>query len=143
MAATVLQEALRIKKGGDPVATGLQVYGDDFDTPDGTCIRDYIHVNDLGRAHMLAAERLIERRTNGAEAYNLGIGRGFSILEIINVCQKITAVPIEYQIVTRRPGDPSRLVGNAQKATEVLGWSPKYLEIDRIIETAWHYMNRH
>ncbi len=111
--------------------------GEDFDTPDGTCVRDYIHVGDLCRAHLLAARRLAEGRTSGAEAYNLGIGRGFSVREVIRVCEAVTGVPIGYTAAPRRPGDPPRLVANAAKAREVLGWVPEYVEIARIIGTAW------
>ena len=136
----VLREALRVKKGGDPAATQLRVNGDDFATPDGTCIRDYIHVADLCRAHLLAGERLMEQRAAGAEAYNLGIGKGFSVKEVIEVCRKVTGAPIEYKVAGRRPGDPPRLVANADKARRELGWTPEYVDLVSIVETAWRYM---
>ncbi len=138
----VLREALRVKKGGDPAATALRVYGGDFDTPDRTCVRDYVHVHDLCRAHLIAIRRLLEGRVEGAEAYNLGIGRGFSVKEVINICRAITGIDIRYLIEGRRAGDPPRLVADATKAREVLGWMPEYVEIEKIIETAWRYMDR-
>ena len=85
----VLREALRVKQGGDPAATQLRVFGEDFDTPDGTCVRDYVHVEDLCRAHLIAIRRLLEGKVAGAEGYNLGIGRGFSVKEVIDVCRAL------------------------------------------------------
>jgi len=139
----VLREAKRVMAGGDPAATGLRVFGDDFDTPDGTCIRDYIHVSDLCSAHVAALRRLMAGAAVGAEAYNLGIGRGFSNKEVIEVCRKVTGVPFEYQMAGRRSGDPSRLVGDASKAREVLGWVPDYTDMEAIIATAWRMVGGH
>ena len=138
----VLREALRVKRGGDPDATHLRVFGEDFDTPDGTCVRDYVHVEDLCRAHLLAIRRLVDGRVEGAEAYNLGIGRGFSVKEVIDVCRSVTGVDIRYQVEGRRAGDPPRLVAAAAKARAVLGWAPEYVELGRIVETAWRYLER-
>jgi UDP-glucose 4-epimerase len=139
----VLEEALRLKKGGDPANTALQVFGTDFDTRDGSCIRDYIHVSDLCRAHILAAERLFSGKSGGgAEYYNLGNGRGFSVLEIINACRSVTGQPITYLEMPRRAGDPAELVGDARLATEVLGWKPNYVELEQIIQTPWDWMLR-
>lgn len=135
----VLQEALRIQKGGDPKETTLCVYGDDFDTPDGTCIRDYIHVNDLCDAHLSAMNRLLDGKVSDAEAYNLGNGQGFSVKEVIESCKRVTGVDIRYRIADRRTGDPPRLVGSAEKAKKFLGWSPQITKLDDIIETAWNW----
>jgi len=138
----VLQEAQRVKRGGNPPDTQLRVNGDDFDTPDGTCIRDYVHVNDLGSAHLLALKRLLGGAVEGMECYNLGIGRGFSVKEVIETCRAVTGMPVQYKVVSRRAGDPPRLVGNADKARSALGWSPKYVELAAIIETAWRYLEK-
>jgi UDP-glucose 4-epimerase len=137
----VLEEALRLKKGGDPADTLLQVFGTDFDTRDGSCIRDYIHVSDLCRAHILAAEHLSNGKSAcGAEYYNLANGLGFSVLEVINACRSVTGQPITYREMPRRGGDPAELVGDARLATEVLGWNANYVEIEQIIQTAWDWM---
>jgi UDP-glucose-4-epimerase GalE len=137
----VLEEALRLKQGGDPADTRLRVFGTDFETPDGTCIRDYIHVSDLCRAHLLSAERLLsDEFGSGAEYYNLGNGRGYSVLEIIEVCRNVTNQPIAYRKMPRRPGDPAELVGDARLASQVLGWRPDRVELEGIIQTAWDWM---
>ena len=135
----VLQEALRVKKGGNPEDTKLQVFGDDYDTQDGTCIRDYIHVYDLCEAHMAAMKRLVDEQIQGAEAYNLGNGNGFSVKEVIEACRRVTGIDIQYKVTERRSGDPPVLVGSAKKAREVLGWKPKYTDLDEIIKTAWNW----
>jgi len=135
----VLKEALRVQHGGKPEDTTLRVFGDDYNTPDGTCIRDYIHVQDLCDAHVAAMNRLQEDKTDGAEAFNLGNGKGFSVKEVIESCRRVTGVDICYKIAKRRSGDPPRLVGSAWKAKEVLKWEPKFSDIDRIIKTAWKW----
>jgi UDP-glucose 4-epimerase len=139
----VLLEALRVRAGGDPEATTLQVFGNDFPTADGTCVRDYVHVNDLCQAHSLALERLLAGRVDGAEAYNLGNGKGFSVLEIISACQTITGVPIRYRIIERRAGDPSCLIGSSVHARAVLGWQPAHDSLNEMIGTAWDWFKRH
>jgi len=133
----VLKEALRIRNGGDPADTGLEVFGDDFDTPDGTCVRDYIHVTDLCTAHLAALARLEKDAVSGAEAYNLGNGNGYSVRQVIDACSRVTGMEIPYRVSGRREGDPPFLVGSADKAREVLGWEPEFTALDRIIETAW------
>ena len=115
----------------------LKVFGDDYETPDGTCVRDYVHVNDLCMAHLLGLEFLRVHR--GAHAFNLGNGSGFSVHEVLDVAQKITGVPVKFELTDRRPGDPSRLVADSAHARESLGWSPKYTELDAIMETAWNW----
>jgi UDP-glucose 4-epimerase len=136
----VLLEAQRVLKGGKPEDTTLCVFGDDFDTPDGTCIRDYIHVQDLCTAHMSAMQRLLAQKTAGSEAYNLGNGQGFSVKQVIDTCRKVTDVDIKYSIVDRRPGDPAQLVGSAEKARVFLDWEPRTNTLEAIIETAWRWM---
>ncbi|MFI5295176.1 MAG: UDP-glucose 4-epimerase GalE [Thermodesulfovibrionales bacterium] len=138
----VLAEALRVRAGGISADTSLYVFGNDYDTPDGTCIRDYIHVSDLCTAHLLAAERLSDGHVAKAEAYNLGNGKGFSVGEVIDSCRRVTGVDIRYRIASRREGDPPRLVGSAEKAKSVLGWSPEVSSLDEIVATAWRWMTR-
>lgn len=139
----VLAEALRLKQGGDPTQTELKVFGGDFDTPDGSCVRDYIHVTDLCAAHLLGAERLVAGTVQGAEAYNLGNGNGFSVLEVIEVCRRVTAQPIGYQMVGPRAGDPAALVGDARRARSVLGWKPQRDSLEQMIRDAWRAVSGH
>jgi UDP-glucose 4-epimerase len=136
----VLAEAMRTKNGGKPADTALRVFGSDFPTPDGSCVRDYIHVSDLCRAHLLASERLLAGEVEGAEAYNLANGVGFSVLEVIDACRKVTSQPIEYRLKPRRVGDPASLVGDGRKASEILEWKPNYTELDAIIRSVWEWM---
>jgi UDP-glucose 4-epimerase len=112
----------------------MQVFGNDYDTPDGTCIRDYIHVSDLAIAHILGAKYLIDN--NKSILINLGSNNGFSVLEVINAVQKIK--PINYEIVGRREGDSAMIIASNKKAKEILGWSPKYT-LDDIIQTDMNF----
>lgn len=119
----------------------IYVFGDDYDTPDGTCIRDYIHVLDLADAHIKALEYL--KADNPSNIFNLGNGEGYSVLEIINAAKNVTKLPISVTVDKRRPGDPARLIANNAKAKEILGWEPKYTDIEEIISSAWNfYLNR-
>lgn len=136
----VLAEALRIKRGGDLAETRLNVFGTDFPTADGSCVRDYIHVNDLCSAHLLAAERLLTDKAQGAEVYNLANSAGYSVLEVIAACREVTGQPIRYQAMPPRAGDPAVLIGDAGKAAEVLGWQPAYADLRQIIATAWKWV---
>lgn len=115
----------------------IKIFGTDYDTPDGTCVRDYIHVNDLAAAHVLALEYL--RGGGGSDAFNLGNGAGFSVKEIIKVAEKVTGKPITAIETERRPGDPDTLIGTAEKAKRVLGWEQQFASIDDIIGTAWNW----
>lgn len=115
----------------------ITINGDDYNTPDGTCIRDYIHVCDLASAHTLALQWLIADR--GSLICNLGNGIGYSIREVIEVCRKVTGHPIPFKIGPRRAGDPARLVASAVKAVDVLGWHPRYADIEMIVESAWKW----
>jgi len=135
----ILWEALRVKNGGDPSQTNLRVFGSDLPTPDGTCVRDYIHVEDLCSAHIQAFNRMNNTPDAGAEQYNLGVNQGFSVLEVINTCKEVTGVDIEYQLVGRRAGDPAELVANASKAMEELQWTPNYPNVRAAIEHAWQW----
>ncbi|WP_270750255.1 UDP-glucose 4-epimerase GalE [Fusobacterium hominis] len=118
---------------------GLEVYGDDYPTVDGTGVRDYIHVVDLVRAHILAI-KMLEKNESGI--FNLGNGNGFSVLEIIKSAEKVTGKQIDYKIVERRPGDPASVVASAEKAREILGWQPEYVNINRIVTSAWDWVKK-
>lgn len=115
------------------------VYGNDYSTPDGTGIRDYIHVNDLVQAHQLGLDKLFTSKAL-CQSFNLGINRGFSVMELIKAIEKISGKKVNYQISNRRPGDPSRLVANSQKAHVFLKWKPKYLSIENIMKTAYFFL---
>ena len=115
----------------------VSIFGDDYPTPDGTAIRDYIHVSDLSQAHLLALEHL--RAAKASEFINLGNGKGFSVNEVIDAARRVTGLPIEVKIAPRRAGDPPQLVGDSTKAREVLGWKPQYPELETIIESAWRW----
>jgi UDP-glucose 4-epimerase len=112
----------------------IRIYGDDYPTPDGTCIRDYIHVADLADAHLLALEKL---ETDGRLIYNLGNGQGFSVREVIESARRVTGHPIPAEVHPRRPGDPAVLVASSDKAIRELGWKPRYTQLDDILRTAW------
>jgi UDP-glucose 4-epimerase len=115
----------------------IHVFGTDYDTQDGTCIRDYIHVTDLARAHVLALESLM--KDNRSDVFNLGQGQGYSVLEIIEKVQVITGKKIEKVISDRRPGDPPVLIASNEKAVQKLGWKPEFSDIEHIIQTAWNW----
>jgi UDP-glucose 4-epimerase len=121
--------------------TSIPVFGDDYDTPDGTCIRDYIHVTDLAEAHILALQKLETRGSSGI--YNLGNGNGYSVREVIDTIRKVTQRKITTIESPRRPGDPSRLVASSEKIKKELRWVPKYPELETIVETAWQWHRIH
>lgn len=114
----------------------IKIFGQDYETPDGTCIRDYIHVQDLAQAHLLAFEALKER---DKLIYNLGNGRGFSVRQVIDSAQRVTGLPIEVEECPRRPGDPAVLIASSEKIEKELGWKPAYAELDEIIASAWEW----
>ncbi len=116
----------------------IRIFGDDYATPDGTCIRDYIHVSDLADAHLLALSALdSESAKNGPLIYNLGNGHGFSVKEVIDAARRVTGHPIPAEIEPRRPGDAAILIASSDKAMRELGWKPRYSQLDEIMRTAW------
>lgn len=117
----------------------FSIFGDDYPTPDGTCIRDYVHVIDLAQAHILALRAL----DGGSRTYNLGNGRGFSIQELIDVAREITGHPIPTKVVARRAGDPAILIASSDKIRRELGWQPQYPELRPILESAWKWHVAH
>ena len=121
-------------------ATQCEIYGTDYPTPDGTCIRDYIHVEDLGEAHALALEK---SGSGQIRAFNLGTGRGYSVREVIQAVEAVTGLKVPVKEGPRREGDPAELVANPAKAMKELGWRPKYLELEPIVETAWNWHRKH
>jgi UDP-glucose 4-epimerase len=126
----LIPNVLKVALGQSP---NVEIYGTDYETPDGTCIRDYIHIVDLARAHILAL---------GAAAsgfYNLGTGGGSSVREVITACRKITGRKIETIEKPRRPGDPSRLIASSEKISKELGWRPQFQSLDAIVESAWKW----
>ena len=123
----------------EAITTGkpLQILGDDYPTPDGTCVRDYIHVVDIARAHVLGLDRLL---AGGASAiYNLGNGNGYSVREVIETAERVTGRPVPRVLAPRRPGDPAVLVGSCQRAFDELGWRPAFAQLEQVIETAWRW----
>ncbi len=119
----------------------ISIFGDDYDTKDGTCIRDYIHVTDLAQAHILAMNYLM----NGGESniFNLGNGVGFTVKEVIDTARKVTGHPIPAKITPRRAGDPAQLIASSEKAKNVLGWHPEHADLEEIIATAWNWHKNH
>jgi UDP-glucose 4-epimerase len=115
----------------------ISIYGDDYPTPDGTCIRDYVHVSDLAEAHMLAFTALDRTDLGGRLIYNLGNGQGFSVREVIESARRVTGHAIPTQLYPRRSGDPAVLVASSEKAIRELGWKPRYAQLDEILRTAW------
>ncbi len=118
----------------------IQIFGSDYPTPDGTCIRDYIHVEDLATAHLAALEKL---ESGKVLEVNLGTGVGNSVLEVINACRKASGHPIPALMCPRRAGDPAELVAQCSLAKELLGWEPRYKTIDQIVQTAWNWHKAH
>ncbi len=134
----IIPIVLQVALGQRPQA---QIYGDDYPTPDGTAIRDYIHVIDLAEAHILALKWLAEG--GGSQIFNLGNGAGFSVKEVVEAARQVTGHEIPAQVGPRRPGDPPVLVASSEKIIEKLGWKPKYPELADIIRTAWDWHRRH
>ncbi len=116
----------------------IRIYGDDYSTPDGTCIRDYIHVSDLADAHLLALKAVeTDAAAKDRLIFNLGNGHGFSVREVIESARRVTGHPIPAELHPRRPGDPAVLVASSEKAIKELGWKPRYTQLDEIVRTAW------
>lgn len=119
--------------------SNFAILGDDYDTPDGTCIRDYLHVNDLASAHLAALQKLTGGP--GFDAFNLGTGRGLSVREVVTAAERVTGRTLNVRVGPRRPGDPPSLVADPSKAQEALGWTPKHSDISTILSTAWNWMH--
>jgi UDP-glucose-4-epimerase GalE len=126
----------RAVETGEPVA----VFGNDYPTPDGTCIRDYVHVTDLAQAHILAVEALMTGAPSNQ--FNVGTGSGYSVLEVIRAVERVTGKAVPYVVSPRREGDPPRLVADSTKLRRTLGWAPELAEIEQIVATAWEYRRR-
>ena len=115
----------------------IKVFGTDYDTPDGSCIRDYVHVTDLASAHLLALHHL--EAGKGSDFFNLGNAQGTSVLEVVEAARRVTGKDFKATMTERRPGDPPKLVGSSEKAMRVLGWRPRFADIDVIVEHAWNW----
>ena len=126
---------LEVAAGRKPAIT---IFGNDYDTPDGTCVRDYIHVTDIASAHVLAMKQL--ETGSQSDVFNLANGQGFSVKEIIEATSSITGKEIPFIVGPQRPGDPSRLIGDANKAIQTLGWNPRHTDLSFIIGTAWNWL---
>jgi len=119
----------------------IGIFGEDYPTEDGTCVRDYIHVTDLANAHILALKKTMEE--NKSRTYNLGNGKGFSVKEVIEMTRKVTGMDIPQKVEPRRPGDPSVLIASSDKIMEELGWEPRFNTLEKIIATAWKWHKTH
>jgi UDP-glucose-4-epimerase GalE len=124
---------LRAVKTGQPVT----VFGDDYPTPDGTCIRDYIHVSDLAEAHISCLDHLLSG--GGSERFNVGTGTGRSVREVIQAVEEATGKKVPFTVGPRREGDPAELVANSDKLKRALNWKPRYVNLREIVETAWQF----
>ena len=125
-----------VMRATQPGAEPITIFGEDYDTPDGTCIRDYVHVEDLADAHLLALNRC---ESEGGFSCNLGTGHGFSVHEVVASVERVTGLEVAMRMGERREGDPPVLVSGGRYAAEVLGWNPKRAELDRIVEDAWRF----
>lgn len=132
----LIPNLLRAAAGTGPMLT---IFGDDHETPDGYCVRDYVHVQDLAQAHQLAAEAMDRTEGSALKTFNLGNGRGFSVMEVLRAAERVVGRPIPYQMAGRRVGDPPSLVASSQRASAQLGWAPQYPALESIIETAWRW----
>jgi len=119
----------------------ISIFGDDYATKDGTCVRDYIHVTDLAQAHILAVKYLLSG--NGSDVFNLGNGIGFTVKEVIETARKVTNDPIKAVVEPRRAGDPAFLIASSEKAQQILGWRPQYADLETIIASAWKWHSSH
>jgi len=120
----------------------FQINGNDYETPDGTCIRDYIHVIDLAEAH-IAALKFLTSENKGFRAFNVGAGKGFSVLEVVKKVKEVSGIDFKTPIGSRREGDPARLIAKAEKVKKELGWQPKYSDLETIIKSAWEWHKSH
>jgi UDP-glucose 4-epimerase len=122
----------------------VEIYGDDWDTRDGTCLRDYVHVEDLALAHELAVTQCPEpSSTPAGHIMNVGTGGGNTVMEVVKAVEKVTGKEVPYRIVGRRPGDPAKLVASSERLRKTLGWKPRYAEIEKVVESAWNWHQSH
>jgi UDP-glucose 4-epimerase len=135
-ATHLITRAVKTAKGEFP---RLQVFGTDYPTPDGTCVRDYIHVSDLSEAHILALESQVGQ--DRSEVFNLGYGHGYSVREVVRAAKKVTGIDFPVEETARREGDPPSLIADSSKAKTILDWQPKYDDLEFIIKTAWEWEN--
>ncbi len=115
----------------------MTIFGNDYETPDGTCIRDYIHVTDLAEAHVAAIDKLLAG--GAADVFNVGTGAGHSVLQVMQAVEQVTGRKVPHEIGPRREGDPPVLVANSDKLKRTLGWKPKFTDVDDIVTTAWQF----
>jgi len=118
------------------------IFGEDYPTPDGTCIRDYVHVEDLVDAHVRAMHQIDRLAPEELAAFNVGIGRGYSVREVVDACQRVSHARFAVKSGARRPGDPPTLFADGSRIRHALGWSPRYVSLDQIIQTAWNWERR-
>lgn len=130
----IIPNVLKVALGQKPY---VEVFGADYPTPDGTCIRDYVHIEDLSSAHLLALDREV------LGAFNLGTGKGVSVREVIETCRRVTGRPIPVRLLPRRPGDPPALYASGAKARHELGWNPSHSDIETIVRDAWNFHRKH
>ena len=125
-------------------AEQVKIFGSDYPTPDGTCVRDFVHVSDLARAHLLALKAL-ENRTRNSDPliYNLGSGQGFSVKEVVEVARRVTGHAVPVLAAPRRPGDPAILIASSQKIRRELGWQPRFADLETIVQSAWQWQSAH
>jgi UDP-glucose 4-epimerase len=128
---------LQVALGQRPAVT---IFGDDYPTPDGTCVRDFVHVLDIAQAHILAMEALEQ---TGSRTYNLGNGNGFSVLQVIETCRRVTGHPIPHTIGPRRIGDPATLIASSERIRRELGWQPRFTDLEEIVRSAWEWHRQH
>ncbi len=119
----------------------ISIFGEDYETKDGTCVRDYIHVTDLAQAHILAVDYLMQGKESNI--FNLGNGVGFTVKEVIDAARRVTGHPIRTEVVQRRAGDPAKLIASSEKARTILGWKPEYANLEEIISSAWNWHEKH
>src|SRR5439155_15195362 len=133
----LVPNVLRAAATSEPVP----VFGTDYATHDGSAVRDYVHVEDLADAHARALEHLVSK--GGASVFNLGNGAGFSVLQVIEAARRVTGRPVAMRKAPRRPGDPDTLIASSERARRVLGWAPRYVGLESILETAWRFARAH
>ena len=121
-----------------------ELYGDDYETRDGTCLRDYVHVEDLAQAHEIALETCPQPGDQtGGRIMNVGTGTGNTVMEVVRAVEKVTGKAVPYRMTGRRPGDPAKLIASSERLRSLLGWKPRFAEIEQVVETAWKWHRSH